>query len=391
MRKLRKDGLPAVKILFAPKADALAVKAEFLEGFETLEEVLERAGKNPRDPKVLRQIDALKDYVKRHGRVHVPDLHSANMGFTEIDGKMEFRIVDANETTVDLPPVARAKDSPVGNSLRSSIQQHESKIAAYGKPKTEYQLFQEKEGYVVAETAESVAERKAIVANLKKIEAEVMSGAYPKEFSASAPVKPAMLSDAIEADPICRNPRGAPIKVAIDRTLGTSANVMNFAGIALAVLAPETNPFAGEPIGVPCARAEELKGRTKCVWRAYFNPLDNVALCSTITSVQRTGRSAFMFRAMADQELCHISYDSLGFRVDDGASRSKLKKLGLFDGTGLELGPSYPKTKDLLERLKKNYRITEPALEEDMSVPPRDDFYSREEPSKRDGLPIRAA
>lgn len=154
-------------------------------------------------------------------------------------------------------------------------------------------------------------------------------------------------------------------------TLGKAGNSFAFALNVLQFL-PEYNPYS-EAVGVSCADAKKKLGKLICEWDVPWSPWNNVADCTVVTEVVSLHKSASHGLSMTSEPACGVKYGWVGLRVDNSASRTKLKDAGYFDRGGVDIRTKdgkIPTMESVLNGFKRKMAIDESRTAESLRFPP---------------------
>lgn len=322
-------GIHFPKLIQRADADHIATLTERLDGFESFSNLVEEHARNPHDPRTLKKMAALEKFLKSHGHIKVTGMDTDQFGiYRREDGAFEGTAADGTFAFDEPTPAESYSETPTAEGMN------------------ELRLRLKKDPTLTPTNLEALDATEARFS-------EIIS------HSISAP--------AVGAE--CPRPRleTTATKIAI-KAMGLANDAFNISGLILSVLLPETNPFAGEPVGVPCAKANALKGQMKCEWQTPLDPTDDRVNCSVIKAVRPTGKKAYMLRTLSEESVCGVTYDTIGFRAGNGERKARLKTMGLFGKTGIPIAPHTAKS--FLENLKKQLKFTDSFLQEDEMLPP---------------------
>jgi hypothetical protein len=330
MAKAELHGVPHVKVLATSSAEnPVVVKVAYFRG-EPADEILEKFLKNPNDVHLQKQVAAIKVYLKESGHFDIEDGGLENISVGVRNRKPVAELIDIGDSEESFKPAASYGKSKLGRDFDWLKQRAEAKAEMAGDPRP------------ASEVLKPVSD----------LEADLMGKAYPEEFKSAAKsgfrsrltargvFRKFATTEEVSAGDVCRVESGSATSLSLSRTLGTSIEVLSAVGIVLALVDTDSNPFAGDAIGVPCSSANADKGRVKCEWESLLNPFNDNAHCTVITEIHHTGKHSFVPSRMADEEACTVRYDAFGFSVDDSKSKTHLKNLGVFNSRGAKLTTS---------------------------------------------------
>ncbi len=175
------------------------------------------------------------------------------------------------------------------------------------------------------------------------------------------------------------DPKNSKTGSASRNTFGKTSSGF-LAAINLIQFLPAYNPFA-ESIGVSCSEARKKMGRMICEWDFPLNPWNNVADCTIVTSVTPiVGIQGESSLSAQKEPVCKVDYRWVGIRVDDEASKAKLKAAGYFNAEGVKVSDStgtIPTAASLLNALKRKVRVDESQSAESLRFPPEVGFVGQ--------------
>ncbi|MBL7714303.1 MAG: hypothetical protein JNL01_02480 [Bdellovibrionales bacterium] len=354
------QGVNTVEILDPGSFKRLAVEVEFVQDFESFGDVLREASENPEAPQVKKKLSVIREFVARYGNQKLPDFYAENIGITSKQGQMTVKLVDA--TPAEMGQGFYKATTP-GNSFVGRLFEDVMREVEFGM---------DRKGNSVAAYVDRDSPR---FKNLELIRDEMMKVAHPEQSvvasEARTPTAAVKAAAYAEEGATCgqkpSTAKGSSNGLYTTRTLGTAANLLSFAGILVPLFLPETNPFAGEPIGVSCEDAERVRGRLKCEWDSKINPLNNVVYCSKVTKVIDAGQVQFFFRKMQYSRVCEVVYDSVAFDVESGTGKSELRKMGVFESRGANIPGK--NAAEILQYIKSKVKVTDSLIVDDVHFP----------------------
>jgi hypothetical protein len=350
MKAANEHGFPSVKVYAAPTRSSLATRVEFLEGFETLSEVIEHAVRTPGDVRVQWQIGALKDFVQKYGRVRVGDMHGENIGVVMEEGHYVVKMVDIVTDPHNFTVAEHYHATPISS------------------------IFSQEKGRLSRKFGPEMR------AQVTALEDQVVRETFPLKYDDIKQAKLVAAPPKVEVEPLTETETGhrtvaactaeesaSALETGVKNTVGIAGNTLNTLTFVASAIFPSMNPFANKSVGVSCRWARAHLGRVSCLWDAPINPWNNIAYCDSVKTIKPTGKRALSTGSFREEEICEITFDEFGFRADESKTRDRLEAMGLFDANGRAAQGLTPRA--LYERIRKELKVTEPFYNPDQSVP----------------------